>query len=699
MSSEYLTGKFFGNAKGFGFVSVEGYESDFFVSEENTGYAFHGDEVRIKPLGFDGRGRQEALVTEILAHAYDTVVGVYEKDGSYGFVIPDDRKLVHDIYIPREKSMGAVTGHKVVCRLTFYGSMNRKPEGEIAAILGHKDDPGVDILSVVYAKKIPDKFPEEVQEEARKVAKPVNGWYRRGRVDLREELTITIDGADSKDLDDAISLRKKGEDYVLGVHIADVSHYVREGSALDQEARRRGNSVYLTGTVIPMLPQILCNEICSLNPGEDRLALSCLVTLDKKARPVGFELVESVIRSDRRMTYDAVNEILEHPDGELALDPQLESIVPMLVKCEIISELLEKRRRKRGAIDFEFPESVIKLDETGVPVDIHPYERGKSQRMIESFMLCANETVAHAAFDAGLPFVYRIHGNPDADRLASLKSLAGRLGYTLNGDINKMEPKYLQQLVWQSEGEPEESLIQVLVLRSMQRAAYGTEETSHFGLAAPFYCHFTSPIRRYPDLQIHRILKEGLITNKKLRKLTKKRRAHYEKLLPGVAKSCSDLERRADEAEREVVKIKKALYMEQFLGQEFSGRVSGLTSWGIYVALPNTVEGMVPFRDMMDDHYNFDEADYVVVGERSGRTYHLGDAVSVLVARVDLETSNIDFVLAGRGWAKGSSSSYPIKGKTEKSSKKSGYLLEKPEKKKKKKKDREKKHGKKQGKK
>ncbi|MBQ1916832.1 MAG: ribonuclease R, partial [Lachnospiraceae bacterium] len=614
---KYLTGIFSSNTKGFGFVTVEGYDEDFFIPEKYTQMAFHKDTVRIEPMGISQvSGRTEARVVEILEHAYTDVVGTFEKSGNFGFVVPDDRHLTSDVFVPARKTLGAEDNAKVVCHLTYYGSANRKPEGEITEVLGLKGAPGVDILSIVKENDIPTDFPEEVDAEAKKVSGKgkVRKAELKGREDLRDVPMVTIDGEDSKDLDDAVSLRMDGNDYILGVHIADVSNYVKEGSALDKEALKRSTSVYLPDRVIPMLPTELSNGICSLNEGQDRLAMSCIMRIDDTGAIKDHRIVESVICSNHRMTYTSVNKILEE-DDEKEIE-KYEDVVPMFRQMEELAFILHGRRTYRGSIDFDFPETVVELDENGNPKEIRPYYRGVAQRMIEDFMLAANETVAKHAFDHKLPFLYRTHGFPDPEKLNNLKSFVGGFGYTLEGNLSQIHPKELQKLLDRVEGAPEEGLIQTITLRCMQQAKYTTDCSGHFGLAAGYYCHFTSPIRRYPDLFIHRVLKLAIH-----KKLTKKKTNELNEILPDIAERTSSLERRADGAERDAIKLKKVEYMVPHVGEEFTGKISGVTSWGLYVALPNSIEGMIPVRTMTDDFYEFSEETYELIGKSFNRHY------------------------------------------------------------------------------
>lgn len=619
-----LKGSFQANMRGFGFITPEDGSEDVFIAEENISGAFQGDEVEYIITSAPTGRRKEGKIVRILSHSVVHIVGLYEKSRSFGFVRPDNQRYLKDIYIPEGKEMGAMTGHKVVVSLTSYGGEHMKPEGEIVQIIGHVNDPGTDILSVVMDAGIPAEFPEKVLNQAVRVGKPVSDADRVGRRDLRDWLMVTIDGEDAKDLDDAVSLRMDGENYILGVHIADVTNYVQENSALDREAFERGTSVYLADRVIPMLPHKLSNGICSLNAGEDRLALSCIMTFDASGTMVDHEIAETVINVDKRMSYNGVLKILEGETQETE-----DQIVSMLLCMKELSDILRERRGRRGSIDFDFPETKVILDENGKPVDIRPYERNDATKIIEDFMLMANETVAEEYYWRELPFLYRTHEVPDEEKIRKLSTFINNFGYHIH-IRNEVRPKEIQKLLARVDGTPEEALISRLALRSMKRAGYTTENTGHFGLAAKYYTHFTSPIRRYPDLQIHRIIKENLRG-----RLNDDRISHYEEILPKVASQCSERERRAEEAERDVVRMKKAEYMRSHIGEEYEGVISGVTKWGVYVELENTVEGLVHVADMRDDHYEFTEQTYELTGEHSGKSYTLGQTVRVRVTDAD----------------------------------------------------------------
>lgn len=637
-----LTGIFCGHPKGFGFVAVEGEVQDIFIPEDRTGGALHGDTVQItrESAGRGGR-RPEGTVLRVLEHANGTIIGYYQKNKNFGFVIPDNQKLGKDIFIPQGMDMGAVNGHKVVVTVTDFGDNDRKPEGIITEILGHVNDPGTDIISMIRAYGLPEEFPEEVKAQLLSVPDHVAEEELKGRRDLRDIQTVTIDGEDAKDLDDAISISKQNGSYTLGVHIADVTHYVKERSALDEEALRRGTSVYLVDRVIPMLPHQLSNGICSLNQGEDRLALSCMMEIDGQGNITGHEIAETVIRVDRRMTYTAVNAILTDQDSDTG--KEYEEFVPMFGLMKELADILREKRKQRGSIDFDFPETKVILDEKGKPVEIRPYDRNAATKIIEDFMLMANETVAEDYFWQEIPFLYRTHDNPDPEKMRSLATFINNFGYSIRLHNGEVYPKEVQKLLAKVEDTPEEALISRLALRSMKQARYTVENTGHFGLAAQYYTHFTSPIRRYPDLQIHRIIKENLHGT-----LTEKRYGHYERILPGVAVQASAMERRADEAERETVKMKKCEYMSKHIGEEYDGVISGVTAWGLYVELPNTVEGLIRVSDLADDYYRFDEEHYELAGDMTGRVYKLGQPIKVIVSACDKLARTIDFIPAGK---------------------------------------------------
>lgn len=634
-------GIFESTKKGFGFVVVDGMEDDIFISESDINGAFHSDKVKVVITKQKRNGkRMEGKIIQVLERGITQLVGSYQENENFGFVVPDNPRISYDVFIPKDKSMKAVNGHKVVVEITNYGGGKRNPEGKIIEIIGHVDDPGTDIMSIVRAYELPVEFPEDVMGYLNKIPTEVDEKDKAGRLDLRDLQTVTIDGEDAKDLDDAITLSKTEEDgkvkYHLGVHIADVSHYVREKSPLDKEALNRGTSVYLVDRVIPMLPHKLSNGICSLNQGQDRLALSCMMEIDKSGTVTSHKIAETLINVDRRMSYTSVKKILVDKDeGEIE---EYKDLVEMFHCMEELAGILRNKRMARGSIDFDFPESKIIMDEKGVPTQIKPYERNVATRIIEDFMLIANETVAEEYFWQDIPFLYRSHENPDPEKIQRLGTFINNFGYSIHKSGDDIHPKELQKLLAKIEGTDEEMLISRLTLRSMQRAQYTTECIGHFGLAAKYYCHFTSPIRRYPDLQIHRIIKDNIHG-----KMDDKKMHHYASLLEDVARHTSKTERRADDAERDTDKLKMAQYMEQHIGKEFDGVISSMTSWGIYVELPNTIEGMVSVTSLKDGHYQYDENHYEMVNAVTNNTYKLGQRVRVKVVKTDRVLRTIDF--------------------------------------------------------
>ena len=633
-------GTFIGHPKGFGFVEIEGQDEDIFIPESDTGTAMHQDKVRIIIRDEKKEGkRQEGVVVKVLERGMPEIVGTYQLNRDFGFVISDNPKFSKDIFIPRKEAAGIKNGDKVIAVITDYGSGNKNPEGKIKENLGNIRTPGTDILAIVKSFGIPSEFPEKVMKQAQRVPDHVLDADRDGRLDLRHLQTVTIDGEDAKDLDDAISLTKEGDIYHLGVHIADVSNYVQYNSALDREALKRGTSVYLADRVVPMLPERLSNGICSLNQGEDRLALSCLMDINEKGKVVSHQIAETVINVNERMCYTDVKNILEDTDEEAK--KRYDALIPMFFMMKELSGILRNSRHHRGSIDFDFPESKIILNAAGKAIDVKPYEANVATKIIEDFMLMANETVAQEYCTEEIPFVYRTHDNPHPEKVESLLTLLHNQGVKIQKAKEEITPKEIQQIIESIEGLPNEAMISRLVLRSMKQAKYTTECSGHFGLAAKYYCHFTSPIRRYPDLQIHRIIKDNL----RGRLMREGRTEHYAEILDEVARQSSVCERRADEAERESDKLKKAEYMSYHLGEEFEGIISGVTGWGLYVELPNTVEGLVHVNTLRDDYYVFDQESYELRGEMTKKVYKLGDKVRVRVADADKMLKTVDFEL------------------------------------------------------
>ena len=542
--AKHLTGTFRASLKGFGFVVVEDGNADVYISGDDVNGAFDGDQVEFV-ITKDAQGQRrsrEGRIVRIIARGMTTVVGLFQKkeQQNYGFVLPDNQRFPHDIFIPDEKSKGAVSGHKVVVELTSYGEAGRKPEGRVTEIIGHINDPGTDIMSIVRGYDLPVEFSEKILNQADRACKDVTKADMAGRKDLRGWQMVTIDGEDAKDLDDAVSLTMEGERYLLGVHIADVTNYVQENSAIDREALARGTSVYLADRVIPMLPHKLSNGICSLNAGEDRLALSCMMTVDSRGLVVSHEIAETVIHVNERMTYTSVKKILDDKDPDEI--ERYRDLVPMFERMRELSHILRERRKRRGSIDFDFPETKMVLDKEGKPLEIRPYDRNIATKLIEDFMLLANETVAEDFYWQELPFVYRTHEAPDEEKIRKLATFINNFGYSMHVGVNEIRPKEIQKLLAKVEDRPEEALICRLALRSMKQARYLPENIGHFGLAANYYTHFTSPIRRYPDLQIHRIIKDNIRG-----RMNEEKIAHYQSILPEVTKHSSEMERRAEE--------------------------------------------------------------------------------------------------------------------------------------------------------
>lgn len=629
-----------GNEKGYGFLIPEDKEKeDIFIPAEDINGALHGDKVivRITKKSNDDR-RDEGEVLRILDRANKHIVGTFENNKSFGFVLPDDSRISMDIFVPKSDINGAKTNQKVVVEITKWPDKRRNPEGKIVEILGYIDEKGTDILSVIKQYQLPLEFPNKVLDQAERIEEVVSEEEIAKRVDLRELTTFTIDGADAKDFDDAVSIeRLENRNFKLGVHIADVSHYIKENSSMDKEALKRGNSVYLVDRVIPMLPEKLSNGICSLKPGEPRLTLSIFMEIDNNGKVLEHEIVESVIESKERLIYDDVSDLLEKDDENLKM--KYNHIFEELKLMEELCHILTEKRDNRGSLDFDFPEARIILDDNGVPIDIRKEDRRIANRIIEEFMLVSNETIAEYMHWSQVPFIYRIHEDPDSEKIAGFNKFVHNFGYSLKG-FQDIHPKELQNLMNNIKGKKEENLINTLLLRSLKKAIYSSEVNGHFGLAAKYYCHFTAPIRRYADLEIHRIIKSyinGKLYPDKIEKL--------ERILPEIAEQASVMERKAEEAERAVDDIKKAQYMKERIGEVYEGLVSSLTHFGMFVQLDNTIEGLVHFSNMINDYYYYDEEKYYIIGELTKKQYRIGDTVKIKVIGVDILKGNIDFIL------------------------------------------------------
>ncbi|MDT0807093.1 ribonuclease R [Staphylococcus pseudintermedius] len=634
------------NKKGFAFLRPDDQEmEDIFIPPTKINRAMDGDVVLVevkKSRGDFRKGKFEGEVKAIESHSIKQVVGTFSEARHFGFVVPDDKRIMQDIFVPKGQELGAVEGHKVLVQITQYSDGTNSPEGQISAILGHKNDPGVDILSIIYQHGIEIEFPDDVLKEAENVPETIQSDELKGRRDLRDELTITIDGADAKDLDDAIAVKKLDNGNTeLTVSIADVSYYVTEGSALDREAYDRATSVYLVDRVIPMIPHRLSNRICSLNPEVDRLAMSCRMEIDAQGQVVKHEIFESVIHSNARMTYDAVNRIIT--DKDAATRVQYPEIVPMLDLAQTLSQQLIAMRKKRGEIDFDIKEAKVIVNEEGIPKEVVTRERGEGERLIESFMLIANETVAEHFNQMEVPFIYRIHEQPKSERLRQFFDFITNFGIMVKGTGEDIHPSTLQNIHEEIAGRPEDMVISTMMLRSMQQARYDADNLGHFGLAADYYTHFTSPIRRYPDLIVHRLVRKYLIE----KSMDGRAMHEWEEKLPQIAEHTSNRERRAIDAERDTDELKKAEFMIQHIGDEFEGVISSVANFGMFVELPNTIEGMVNMQNMSDDYYHFDERQMALIGERKAKVYRIGDVVKVKVIHVDVDERQIDFQIVG----------------------------------------------------
>ncbi|MFL0443070.1 ribonuclease R [Bacillus subtilis] len=638
-----IKGKISAHAKGFAFLLPEDTSlSDVFIPPNELNTAMNGDIVMVRLNSQSSGSRQEGTVIRILERAIQRVVGTYTETRNFGFVIPDDKKITSDIFIPKNGKNGATEGHKVVVKLTSYPEGRMNAEGEVETILGHKNDPGIDILSVIHKHGLPGEFPADAMEQASSTPDTIDEKDLKDRRDLRDQVIVTIDGADAKDLDDAVTVTKLEDgSYKLGVHIADVSHYVTENSPIDKEALERGTSVYLVDRVIPMIPHRLSNGICSLNPKVDRLTLSCEMTINSQGQVTEHEIFQSVIKTTERMTYSDVNKILVDDDEELK--QKYEPLVPMFKDMERLAQILRDKRMDRGAVDFDFKEAKVLVDDEGAVKDVVIRERSIAEKLIEEFMLVANETVAEHFHWMNVPFIYRIHEEPNAEKLQKFLEFVTTFGYVVKGTAGNIHPRALQSILDAVRDRPEETVISTVMLRSMKQAKYDPQSLGHFGLSTEFYTHFTSPIRRYPDLIVHRLIRTYLI-NGKVDEATQEK---WAERLPDIAEHTSSMERRAVDAERETDDLKKAEYMLDKIGEEFDGMISSVTNFGMFVELPNTIEGLVHVSFMTDDYYRFDEQHFAMIGERTGNVFRIGDEITVKVVDVNKDERNIDFEIVG----------------------------------------------------
>lgn len=632
-----IVGHLEGHPRGYAFLIPDNPEmEDVYVGLGNLNGAVHGDRVIVRPLFKPSGGRLEGEVVRILKRASTKVVGTIECGKQFAFVTPDDKRFYFDIFIPKDATAGAQTGQKVVVGITRWPEGRRNPEGRVIEVLGYGDEPGIDVLAVIKKYDLPLEFPEKVLRQAEQIPEEISEEELEGRLDLRKEKIVTIDGEDAKDLDDAVSVKRIPGGYRLGVHIADVSYYVREDTPLDKEARKRGCSVYLVDRVIPMLPPKLSNGICSLNPRVPRLTMSVIIDFDENAKVKSYQITPSVIQTCERMTYTAVNKILEENDQETI--KRYDYLVEDFKLMEELAAKLNRKRFERGSLDFNFEEAKVILDENGRPVEIRKEHRGIGERIIEEFMLAANEVIAEHMYWLKVPFVYRVHEIPDMEKMYALQEFLHNLGYSIKG-IKNIKPKALQQILEAVKGKPEERVVSTVLLRSLKRAHYSEENLGHFGLASHYYTHFTSPIRRYPDLVIHRILREQMEGG-----LTEERVEYLNESLGRIAKHSSERERIAEEAERETVELKMVEYMAEKVGEVFVGIISSVTPFGFFVELENTVEGLVHVSTLEDDFYRFDEKSITLRGERTKKVFRIGDRVRVKLARVNKDERQIDFI-------------------------------------------------------
>lgn len=620
------------NKKGFAFVRVDE-DREFYIHETNMKDAYDKDIVLIEKIPSRG-AREEGRVVRVIKRGQMRYVGEIKKGKRDYYVEVDDSKFKKPIFVDHAHMHGAVVGHKVVVEIKTF-----KPQvkGNIVKIIGHKNDPGIDILSVVHAHDVDIEFPKDVYEQIESISDEIDQIDIENRVDLRNEVIVTIDGDDAKDLDDAISLKKLDNGhYQLGVHIADVSYYVKEGSPLDKEAIKRGTSIYLVDRVIPMLPHKLSNGICSLNPQVDRYAISCIMEINQEGNVVSHDIMPTVIHSSYRMTYNNVNKIL---DGDFALQQEYKDVVDLFFLMQELAQILRKKRDAKGAIDFDVNEAKVIVDKKGKPIDVVLRVRGYSDKIIEEFMLCANETVAEHFKWLDLPFIYRVHEHPKLKKLQQFVSIVKPLGYQIKGSLENVYPNELSAIIEASKDTEEHTIIATLLLRCMQKARYDEQCLGHFGLADDYYTHFTSPIRRYPDLLVHRLIRTYLFEQRM------DQISHFQEVIPYLAEQSSNREREAIDIEREVDDMKMAEYMSDHIGEEYEGMISSVTQFGFFVELPNTIDGLVHITELRDDYYHYDEKNLMLVGEMTGRTYKLSDKVKIRVLSCNKKERTIDFEL------------------------------------------------------
>ena len=636
----YYEGIYRKNQKGFGFVKIEGEDEEVYISKENSSKALNGDRVLIEIIEEKNKVKKaEGIIVKILKHEKDTVVGIFQNNKDFGFVVPDDKNFGTDIYIARKNFGKARNNHKVLVKITKYPQKGKNAEGKILEVLGNVNEAGVDMLSLIKEYKLPAKFPQPVVEEAKKCGNKIDEKDVPNRVDMRDKIIFTIDGEDAKDLDDAVRVEKLANgNYRLDVHIADVSHYVKENSLLDQEALIRGTSIYMLGRVIPMLPRELSNGICSLNAGEDRFTLSCSMEIDDKGKVISSEIYKGVINVTKRMSYTDVQKIIDGSDKEIL--EKYKNYIQEFKNMEELAIILKNRRMENGYLNLEIPESKIELDIDGKVTNISKYETTFAHEIIEQFMLTANETVAEKFFWLDAPFIYRVHEEPDLEKVQELNKFLFNFGLKIRANKDNIYPKEFAKVLENIKGKEEEKVISNLILRTLKVARYEAENKGHFGIASKYYCHFTSPIRRYPDLFIHRIISEYLKENYDV---NNKFIEQYKQEAEDRSKQSSEREKIATQVEREAENIKKAEYMESRIGEEYEGIISSITSFGMFVELENTVEGLIRFENLGDEYFIYDEDRKRLIGEKTNTTYKIGDKVKIRVTNANKLLRQIDF--------------------------------------------------------
>lgn len=638
--NRFIEGIFRRHERGFGFVIVEDQEDDIYIAKEDSKDAFSGDRVLVKLKKKSNGARQEGIILKVIEHKKDTLVGTFQKNKNFGFVIPDDKKLCRDIFISKKNFGKARNNHKVLVQITKYPQKGKKAEGKILEVIGNVNEAGIDMLSLIKDYDLPYRFPKDVVKEAQKFGDKINPNDIAGRVDLRSKYDIfTIDGEDAKDLDDAVCVQKlENGNYKLDVHIADVSHYVQENTLLDKEALLRGTSIYMLNRVIPMLPRELSNGICSLNEGQDRYTLSVSMEIDKKGKIISSEVYKGIINVTRRMSYKDVQAILDNSNEEIVT--KYKDYIADFKLMEELAKILKEKRITKGYLNLDIPESKIILDQDGYAIDVCKYETTFANEIIEQFMLAANETIAEKFYWLKAPFIYRVHEEPDIEKVNELNKLLFNFGYKIHVKEGKIYPAEFSKILKEVEGKPEEKIVSNMILRTLKVAVYDSENKGHFGIASKYYCHFTSPIRRYPDLFIHRIISKYL---KNDYTMSEKQVEFYNKVAESDAKQSSDREKIATQVERDSVDIKKAEYMSKKIGEQYEGIISGVTQFGVFVELENTVEGLIRFENLGDEYYEYDADHKILIGERTKETFKIGDKINIEVIDANKQEKRISF--------------------------------------------------------